>query len=95
MRATGQTGNRRTWNNQKPAEHGCPALRRRSRADHQDQSPAVTARARVSDIALRHYGLTPTAVATPLCISRRSVSRAFERAQQLRSADSELAEWLS
>lgn len=57
--------------------------------------PVVTARALVSYIALRHYGLTPTAVATQLGISRRSVSRACERAQQLRIADCALAESLS
>jgi REP element-mobilizing transposase RayT len=55
----------------------------------------VTARALVSYIAIRHYGLTPTAVATQLGISRRSVARAFERAQQLRIADPQLAALLS
>ena len=44
---------------------------------------AVTARAWVSYAATRHYGLTPTQVARELGVSRQSVTRGFERAQQL------------
>ena len=54
----------------------------------------VTARALVSYVAIRRYGLTPTAVATQLNISRRSVARSFERAQQSCIADPELAKLL-
>jgi AraC-like DNA-binding protein len=50
----------------------------------------------VSYIAVRHYGLTPTAVAAQLGISRRSVARAFERAQQLgMDSDAQLSELLT
>lgn len=44
---------------------------------------AVTARAWVSYSAIRHHGLTPTQVARELGVSRQSVLRGFERAQQL------------
>jgi DNA-binding transcriptional regulator LsrR (DeoR family) len=45
--------------------------------------PAVVARAAVCYVAIRDLGFTPTAVAAQLGISRRSVARAFERAQQI------------
>jgi REP element-mobilizing transposase RayT len=47
------------------------------------RTSAVRARALVAYLAVRHYGLSATAVAVHLGISRRSVARAFERAQQL------------
>ncbi len=47
--------------------------------------PAVAARAIVCFIAVYRHGLTPSAVAAQLGISRRSVARALERAQQLPS----------
>jgi hypothetical protein len=47
------------------------------------RAPAVVARAAVSYVAIRDLGFTPTAVAAQLGISRRSVARAFERAQQI------------
>ncbi len=47
------------------------------------QPAAVTARAWVSYAALRHYGLTPTQMARQLGVSRQSVVRGFERAQEL------------
>jgi hypothetical protein len=44
---------------------------------------AVTARAWVIYAAIRHYSFTPTQVARELGVSRQSVVRGFERAQQL------------
>jgi REP element-mobilizing transposase RayT len=44
---------------------------------------AVAARAVISYIALRNFGLSPTDVARELGVSRYSVLRGFERAQQL------------
>lgn len=55
---------------------------------------AVAARALVVSIAIRTYGLTPTAVAAQLGVSRRSVARAFERAQQFQNTDPDLADLL-
>jgi putative transposase len=45
--------------------------------------PAVIARAVVSYLAMRRHGLTPSAVAAHLGVSRFSVARGFQRAQQL------------
>jgi REP element-mobilizing transposase RayT len=55
---------------------------------------AVRARAIVTVIAVRRHGLTPTAVAALLGISRRSVARALERAQQLLSLNLDLGDLL-
>lgn len=59
------------------------------------RAAAVVARAVVSYVAMCNLGLTPTAVALRLGVSRRSVARAFERAQHLGiDSDTELTELL-
>ena len=55
---------------------------------------AVAARALACYLGVVQHGLTPTAVAVELGISRRSVTRAMERAQQLAGLALDVAEQL-
>jgi REP-associated tyrosine transposase len=52
---------------------------------------ALSARAMIGWVAVRHYGLTLSAVARHLHVSIKSISRAIERGQDLRTRD---PDWL-
>ena len=58
------------------------------------RAPAVVARAIVCLIAVLQQGRSPTAVASLLGLSRRSVGRALDRAQQLPALPPDVAELL-